>query len=498
MIFIMDCYTKLAIVGGLILSTVSLLWPTILSTLMYKELKLSPGSKSFQHWEETPVPMYIDIYFHNWTNPEKILTEKPMFMEMGPYRFYEKRTKVNLTWNENGTVSYRQTRHWFFDAEHSNGSLQDNVTTVNMIPVVMAHKVRFSSIREQKALSWGFTHLSYEVDIVKTVEELLFKGYSDSFLTILKFLPKYSREVTDKFGWFYQRNGSSTADGLFNMDTGSTNLDQVGKIRSWNYKNHTGYFQGKCGEVSGGSGEVFPPRLSPKDRVSLFSADLCRTINLDYEEDQELDGIKGLKFSGGTDLVDSGIVDPETSCYQNGDPTPLGVLNLTECRLGAPIFISYPHFYHADPKVQNHVGGMKPNKDLHSFDITVEPTLGVPIDIKARFQVNILLPQLESFLLFRDIPEKYYMPILWFDQRASLSAPLSNEVKLMVELYHVSNSIALGLFVIGLVLAAGGVTWACRSLNKAPSNKFLRYTAAYSLTTTNPKNDLIVVTTVKP
>uniref|UniRef100_A0A161MB38 Protein croquemort-like protein isoform x2 n=1 Tax=Triatoma infestans TaxID=30076 RepID=A0A161MB38_TRIIF len=72
----MNCWTKLLVVGGLILTSVSLLWPVVLSTLMYQELKLSPGTKSFQHWEKTPVPMYIDIYFHNWTNAKKANTEK--------------------------------------------------------------------------------------------------------------------------------------------------------------------------------------------------------------------------------------------------------------------------------------------------------------------------------------------------------------------------------------------------------------------------------------
>jgi hypothetical protein len=44
--------------------------------------------------------------------------------------------KVNITWNPNHTVTYRQVRRWYFDHENSNGSLNDNVTMLNVVPVV--------------------------------------------------------------------------------------------------------------------------------------------------------------------------------------------------------------------------------------------------------------------------------------------------------------------------------------------------------------------------
>jgi hypothetical protein len=44
--------------------------------------------------------------------------------------------KVNITWNPNHTVTYGQVRHWYFDHENSNGSLDDNVTMLNFVPVV--------------------------------------------------------------------------------------------------------------------------------------------------------------------------------------------------------------------------------------------------------------------------------------------------------------------------------------------------------------------------
>jgi hypothetical protein len=35
------------------------------------------------------MPLTLDFYFFNWTNPEEIMNEgsKPNLVEMGPYRF---------------------------------------------------------------------------------------------------------------------------------------------------------------------------------------------------------------------------------------------------------------------------------------------------------------------------------------------------------------------------------------------------------------------------
>jgi hypothetical protein len=44
--------------------------------------------------------------------------------------------KVNVTWNSNHTVTYRTVRRWYFDPENSDGSLNDSVTMLNVVPVV--------------------------------------------------------------------------------------------------------------------------------------------------------------------------------------------------------------------------------------------------------------------------------------------------------------------------------------------------------------------------
>lgn len=52
---------------------------------------LTSTSQSFAMWEETPIPMYIEVYFFNWTNTEEFQRSPqnvtPEFVEIGPYVF---------------------------------------------------------------------------------------------------------------------------------------------------------------------------------------------------------------------------------------------------------------------------------------------------------------------------------------------------------------------------------------------------------------------------
>lgn len=45
-------------------------------------------------------------------------------------------TKVNMVWNNNGTVTFLKRKEWFFEESLSNGSLSDEITNLNPIVAV--------------------------------------------------------------------------------------------------------------------------------------------------------------------------------------------------------------------------------------------------------------------------------------------------------------------------------------------------------------------------
>ena len=152
-------------------------------------------------------------------------------------------------------------------------------------------------------------------------------------------------------------------------------------------------------------------------------------VDLQFEQEVRHQSLASLRFIPPANLLGSHEdPDPETrntanSCYcleDQGFPCfKSGVLNLAPCKrspdlpLGAPIALSYPHFYQADqsfrflailkpvylffvplPHVhlfRDAVGGLSPRKEEHQFYVDISPEFGFPLAIRPRFQLNAII-----------------------------------------------------------------------------------------------------------
>lgn len=81
----------------------------------------------------------------------------------------------------------------------------------------------------------------------------------------------------------------------------------------------------------------------------------------------------------------------ECFCLKNKCTTPTGLFDMSPCKYGSPILMSWPHFYQADNKLINDVKGLKPNQEKHQFYFDIQPKLGTPLRVQARSQINIQL-----------------------------------------------------------------------------------------------------------
>lgn len=99
-----------------------------------------------------------------------------------------------------------------------------------------------------------------------------------------------------------------------------------------------------------------------------------RKVKYYFEKESEYNGIKTFMYSGTELTVDNGTLDEENQCYCDPDGCPAsGVFNMSTCHHGAPIFLSYPHFYNADSSYRDAVVGMDPDPKKHKFYIELEP-----------------------------------------------------------------------------------------------------------------------------
>nr|XP_034187328.1 protein croquemort-like isoform X1 [Osmia lignaria] len=479
----------LLIVSG---TTLYFSWPAIFHHILQKELPLTPTSKAFEVWNDTSSlpPMYLKIHFFNWTNPEELLIKgkKPNLVEVGPYVFREIRQKADVVFHpENHTVSYLYQRWWFFEPELTNGSLNDSITQLNAVAISAKHKVRYWDGALQSTLSFMLT--ASKVHTTKTVNELLFAGYDDSLIKLGR-MAALGDEIPpfDKFGWFYMRNGSTMFDGHYNMDTGVHDISEFGVLKKWNHKDTTKFFKSPCNLVEGSAGEFWPP-YRQKDEISLFSGDLCRPLTFDYAQTTYHMGMEGYQYvlsektlgnntrrryphdqakyfeqttttedffevEHSAEITDPPEQDPDVvnigNCFCNGRCTPAGLMNVSACRYGAPVFASLPHFNRADPSLTERVTGIDPQDD-HDFYIILEPATGIPLKVSAKLQINILLEPSKTVSLFRSVPTIYF-PVMWFSLEVEATQKFIDDLKKLLSLPNVCIYAGIILILVGSLI----------------------------------------------
>ena len=72
-----------------------------------------------------------------------------------------------------------------------------------------------------------------------------------------------------------------------------------------------------------------------------------------------------------------------------------------QLRKGAPIALSFPHFYQADQSFRDAVGGLNPEKEKHEFYVDISPEFGFPLAIRPRFQLNAIIQRDPSIEIMR-------------------------------------------------------------------------------------------------
>ena len=90
---------------------------------------------------------------------------------------------MNVTFNANGTVSYKRLKTWYFVREMSVGDLTDVVTTIN-VPVVGSAEFVRGSYWGEMGISDMLASLEATIFVKRSVGELLFDGYEDTVMTI--------------------------------------------------------------------------------------------------------------------------------------------------------------------------------------------------------------------------------------------------------------------------------------------------------------------------
>nr|XP_026489504.1 protein croquemort-like isoform X1 [Vanessa tameamea] len=414
---------------GMLFSTT---WSSIFHAKIQQMMILKSGSTSFNIWREIPIPIYLECFLFNITNVDEILAGKNVTLkvqEMGPYIFKEINTKVNISWNENNTVTFRNQRFWYFQPDMSNGSLSDNVTSINPIIATIAYTLRTERVILKVIVDMILRTYHTNMFLKANVSSWLFDGVGDPILDLVGHIPHLPYTIPfDRFGWFYKRNGSIDADGLFVTNTGAADFSELGKLERWQHSNRTVY-RDQCGELKGTTGELWALEHEQPE-IQIFAADLCTHMSLAYSGPVVKQGLPGVEFAANDSLFDNGYKYPNMACYcdevRDENCMAAGALNVSACKYGAPAFVTRPHFLGMDPYYPSKIEGLKPTEN-HNFKMAIEPVTGMPLAISAQLQANALVRHIPGISLNNQLPDAdMLVPMFWFREDITVDEHYAN------------------------------------------------------------------------
>lgn len=405
-------------------SAMLLTFPTIYKIIVRENLRLGNGTDAFQKWSALSKHTR-DFYFFNWTNPEDIynISIKPKFVEVGPYRFIEYFNKTNISFNDNGTITYKLMKVFKPILEEGTRPITDKITTLNAVPNTVAYQVRHRDYFTKKFISFIYITMGLKMHITKTVDELLFTGYVDPLLKQIAKIPflNFPQRVT------YMKNYTENWLGPFNFN--SVVDENYTVIHTYNYRNRTDCFDSICGEVRGSTGEFMPMNYDTGKEIYFYAWEARTYVRFKFAEQFEYHGVVTNKYEAVRSVYENGATHKEETCFCNGECPPPGLLNVSRCNMDTPTFVSMPHFYGADESVIRAIDGMQPNKSKHLIYTSYEPFTGTLIVAGLKGQINMLVQPISGITMFANVP-KYYIPIFYFNESLTNTEEVFGKLKL--------------------------------------------------------------------
>lgn len=94
---------------------------------------------------------------------------------------------------------------------------------------------------------------------------------------------------------------------------------------------------------------------------------------------------------------------------------------------------------------------MEPDPDKHEFFIILEPNTGIPLEVRASVQLNLLIEPMRNIHMFKNVKETF-VPMLWFSQTTELTETLGRKTKMLLTVPSILTYSGCGLIGIACLL----------------------------------------------
>uniref|UniRef100_A0A3Q2XMQ4 CD36 molecule (CD36 blood group) n=1 Tax=Hippocampus comes TaxID=109280 RepID=A0A3Q2XMQ4_HIPCM len=301
-----------------------------------KEAVIAPGTPAYENWLSPGGAVYRQFWFFNVQNAREVVEEG------------------RAPW----TARARSA-----SPEVHTDSQEENRGAYSKLPIVL-HPVLERMIKSSNSSLFQ----------QRSVRELLW-GYKDPMLkaTVGLFAPY-----------------NATFDGYYTVYTGE---GDIGKVASCSlvFRSLPFWDDKYCNMINGTDGSNFAPFVDATKPIYFFSSDICRSVSANFEHSVELKEIPVYRFGLLPSTLASPVDNPDNHCYCR-DPkttkncTMAGVLDISSCQDGQPIYISLPHFLHGTPSLHQAIKGLNPSEEHHKTYLDVEPITGITLGFAKRIQ----------------------------------------------------------------------------------------------------------------
>lgn len=454
--------------------------------------KLAEGTEQYDRWVDLPFDKTFKVYYFNIDNPADVNAGiKPKVTQIGPFVYKEAVRKDGIEYNKDtGILTYDDYSDYTFDTEATSQENQD-IKTMTILNVPMMGVIQtfegFKNIEGLAGLSEGLLKLLMDgytqifpdqyLGLFHKVKpaQYSFDGYTfcdpaglyrpsaKIICVLLRLINKESlptqADRSIKFSFFGRKDGSS--DGRWETNSGNIDINKLGELQSLNGEKYQKFWKGDhCNEVKGGDSIVYAPYNDKDTEFDVYSADICRSVRLQYASDIEHKEIPGYKNILRKDTID---MSGENECFCLGqvlnlegkpDCLPDGFMDMSTCQ-DAPIVLSFPHFLWADEATASTVDGLNPVEDDHVTFVEMQPDTGSPLRGSKRVQFNMILRKITHMGLTDNVLSSM-MPLVWVDEGSEISDDLAKKLQEdYLDKLVLVDGVRWGMIAIGIALFVG-------------------------------------------
>ncbi|KAM7358354.1 sensory neuron membrane protein 2 isoform 3-T8 [Cochliomyia hominivorax] len=435
------------------------LFPTMIHKKVEESVIIADGSEQYKRFIQLPQPLTFKVYIFNVTNPYRVQQGAiPIVKEIGPYVYKQYRTKKVKHFSHDGSkITFVQDQLYIFDEEASAPYKEsDHIVALNM------HMNSVLQIGENDpSLALLLVHLNANLNPIfnnpktmfvhTTVKEYLFdgvrfcinpQGLAKAICNQIKEGgSKTIRELKDgslAFSFFNHKNG--TGHDIYEVHTGKGDPMKVLQIQKLDDNHHLQVWLNSsdnngtsmCNQINGTDASSYPPFRQKGDSMYIFSADICRSVQLFYQKEITYKGIPGYRYSIGENFVNDIGPEHDNECFCVDKLTNVikrkngclyaGALDLTTC-LDAPVILTLPHMLGASNEYTRTVRGLTPDANKHQTFVDVQHLTGVPLQGGKRVQFNMFLKSINRITITENLTTAL-MPAIWVEEGIELNGEM--------------------------------------------------------------------------